>query len=80
MTDRKDTPRLLKEISEETETEIYETLKELRILFPSYRDDQLFVFWLGKLKEGQGVQIHEFDSSVAFNNDLNARIKGKDNG
>jgi hypothetical protein len=66
MITREYTPRLLKEISEETVNGIYETLQELRILFPYYRDDQLFVFWLGKLREGQEINIHNFDSSVSW--------------
>jgi hypothetical protein len=61
-------PRLLKELSTVTEQEIYDTLKELRILFPSYRDDQLFTFWLGRLHEQAGVDIHDFDSTVSFKN------------
>lgn len=66
MTTREYTPRLLKEISEETENGIYETLQELRILFPSYRDDQLFVFWLGRLQDTEKVDIHDFNSDVNF--------------
>jgi hypothetical protein len=58
-------PRLLKEIGIETESLIYETLRELRTLFPSYRDDQLFTFWLGRLAT-KGVDIHDFDSTVTF--------------
>lgn len=66
---REYTPRLLKEIPFEVENQIYETLQELRILFPSYRDDQLFVFWLGKLSQAK-IDVHDFDSSVSFNHRL----------
>jgi hypothetical protein len=58
-------PRLLKELRRQTELDIYETLRELHTIFPSYRDDQLFTFWLGRLSE-KGVDIHDFDSSVSF--------------
>lgn len=66
MSTREYTPRLLKEISEDTENGIYETLQELRILFPSYRDDQLLVFWLGRLQDTEKIDIHDFNSDVSF--------------
>lgn len=58
-------PRLLKEIHVTDEIEIYTELQKLREKFPSYRDDQLFTFWLGKLKE-EGVDITKFSSNVSF--------------
>lgn len=58
-------PRLLREIPEGAEDAIDETVRELRMLFPSYRDDQLLVFWLGRLIQ-KGIDVHDFDSSVSF--------------
>lgn len=58
-------PRLLKEISEDSEQTVYGILKELRQRFPSYRDDQLFTFWLGRLRHS-GVDISNFSRAVSF--------------
>ena len=63
--DRSLEPRLLREISVETIDAIHDTLRELNLLFPSYRDNQLFVFWLGKLSQN-GIDVHNFDSRVSF--------------
>lgn len=58
-------PRLLKEIPVEVETVIYKQLRVLHLLFPSYRDDQLFTFWLGRLAQ-TGVDITNFSVAVSF--------------
>lgn len=58
-------PWILRTISVGEIDKIYETLKELRVLYPEYRDDQLFVFWLGRLSQGTSdLDIHDFDSSM----------------